>query len=83
MQETMAKCIIIFDSPYDPEGNQIELTGGDFQTGSGHKQFGLISLASSQAQLPIIPDDAQGITDEQKAIFASPYLSTMYIFGWT
>lgn len=73
--------LIIFDSPYDPEGNQIELTGGDFQTGSGTVTIWADFARFHQAQLPNIPDDAQSITDEQKAIFASPYLSAMYIFG--
>ena len=28
-----------------------------------------------------IPADAQGITDEQRAVFESPCLSTMYLLG--
>ncbi|MEJ2104643.1 MAG: hypothetical protein P8X47_08720 [Ignavibacteriaceae bacterium] len=73
--------LIIFDSPYDPEGNQIELTGGEFQTTSGTETIWADYGRYFTAPLPNIPDDAQGITQEQKDIFASPYLSTMYLFG--
>ena len=73
--------LIIFDSPYDPEGNQLELTGGDFQTSSGTETIWADYARFFQSPLPNIPDDAQGITQEQKDIFASPYLSTMYLFG--
>ena len=72
--------LVIFNSPYDPEGSQIELTGGDFQTGSGTVTE-WADLARKNQGLPVIPDDAQGITDEQKVIFASPWLSTMYLLG--
>lgn len=72
--------LIIFDSPYDPDGNQIELTGGDFQTGSGTETI-WADIARWFTNLPNIPDDAQGITEEQKAIFASPWLSAMYVLG--
>jgi hypothetical protein len=70
--------IVIFNSPYDPDGNQIELTGGEFQTGSGPVTV-WADIARWFTDLPNIPDDAQGITDEQKKIFASPWLSTMYL----
>lgn len=73
--------LIIFDSPYDPEGNQIELTGGDFETESGTVTIWADFARYYEAPLLNIPDDAQGITAEQRAIFASPYLSTMYLFG--
>ena len=35
ISKVQANTIIIFDSPYDPNGSQIEFTGGEFQTGSG------------------------------------------------
>jgi len=70
--------IVIFNSPYDATGSQIELTGGDFQTGSGTVTV-WADLVRRVQNIPVIPDDAQGITDEQKAIFASPWLSTMYL----
>lgn len=72
--------IVIFNSPYDPTGSQIELTGGEFQTGTGPvtRWADLTRIASN---MPVIPPDAVGITDEQKAIFASPWLNTMYLVG--
>jgi hypothetical protein len=72
--------IVIFNSPYDPNGNQIELTGGDFQTGSGPVTV-WADLAHWWTDLPVIPADADSITAEQRAIFASPWLSTMYLLG--
>ncbi|MGB5530445.1 MAG: T9SS type A sorting domain-containing protein, partial [Ignavibacteriaceae bacterium] len=72
--------LMIFDSPYDPEGGQIELTGGDFQTSSGTVTI-WADLARWYPALPKLPTDVQGITDEQRAIFDSPFLSTMYFFG--
>jgi hypothetical protein len=72
--------LVIFNSPYDPEGSQIELTGGDFQTGSGTVTL-WADLARKNSNLPVIPDDAQGVSDEQRAIFASPWLSTIYLLG--
>jgi hypothetical protein len=72
--------IVIFNSPYDPNGNQIELTGGDFQTGSGTVNL-WADLVRWVPSFPKIPDDAQGITDDQRAIFNSPFLSTMYLLG--
>ncbi|MBT8382622.1 MAG: T9SS type A sorting domain-containing protein, partial [Ignavibacteria bacterium] len=72
--------IIVFNSPYDPNGNQIELTGGEFQTGSGTETI-WADIGRWYNDLPVIPDDAQGITDEQKEIFASPWLSAIYVLG--
>jgi hypothetical protein len=72
--------IVIFDSPYDANGAQIELTGGDFQTTSGTQTI-WADLARVGNNIPVIPNDAQGITDQQKAIFASPWLNTMHLVG--
>lgn len=76
--------LIIFDTPYDPDGNQIELTGGEFQTSSGTEtiwaDFVRWYTGSPWFSLSI-PADAQGITDEQRAVFESPCLSTMYLLG--
>ena len=72
--------LIIFDTPYDPNGNQIEITGGEFQTSSGTQTI-WSDYARFWNDLPNVPADAQGITEEQRAIFDSPYLSTMYFFG--
>lgn len=77
--------LIIFDRPYDPNGNQIELTGGEFQTGSGpvtvYADIVRWYNAGNPNYIPKIPTDAQGITEEQKAIFESPFLGTMYLLG--
>jgi len=74
--------LVIFNSPYDPDGNQIELTGGEFQTSSGPVTLWAdLPRKVASPPLPGIPDDAEGITDEQKEIFASPWLSTMYLLG--
>lgn len=76
--------IVIFDAPYDPEGNQIELTGGDFQTNSGTVTLwaDLVRWYLDLAWFDLyIPADAQGITDEQRAVFEAPFLSTMYMLG--
>ncbi len=70
--------LTIFNSPYDPDGNQIELTGGEFQTGSGTVTL-WADIARWFTDLPKVPDDAQGISAEQRAIFNSPWLSTMYL----
>ena len=72
--------LIIFDTPYDPEGNQIELTGGEFQTSSGTVTI-WADFVRWYPALPVIPADAQGVTDEQRAVFNSPCLSTMYLLG--
>ncbi|NWG29121.1 MAG: hypothetical protein HXY48_11385 [Ignavibacteriaceae bacterium] len=72
--------IVIFNSPYDPTGSQIELTGGEFQTGSGPVTR-WADLVRIGANIPVIPPDAVGISEEQKAIFASPWLNTMYLVG--
>ncbi len=76
--------LVIFDTPYDPNGNQIELTGGDFQTGSGTVTLwaDLVRWYTNTNWFSLfIPDDAQGITDEQRATFESPFLSAMYLLG--
>jgi hypothetical protein len=72
--------LLIFDTPYDPNGNQIELTGGNFQTGSGALTL-WADLVRWYPALPKLPPDVQGITEQQRAIFNSPFLSTMYLLG--
>ncbi len=72
--------IVIFNAPYDNTGGQIELTGGEFQT-TGGPVVVWSDLVRVINNLPKIPEDAQGITDEQRDIFASPWLSTMYLVG--
>ena len=70
--------IIIFDRPYDENGGHIELTGGLFQTPSGSVTV-WSDLLKVLNNLPNIPDDAIGITEEQKEIFKSPWFNTMYV----
>jgi len=72
--------LIIFNSPYDPDGNQIELTGGEFQTGSGTETL-WADLVRWFPDIPKLPNDTQGVTEEQIAIFNSPWLSAMYVLG--
>ncbi len=60
------------------------MTGGIFQTGSGPQTVwaDLGSLECYQSWFSLsVPADAQGITDEQRAIFESPWLSAMYILN--
>jgi hypothetical protein len=68
--------IVIFDSPYDPNGGQIEFTGGDFSTPGGTETVwaGLING-------PDMPADAQGVTEEQRAIFEANWFNAMYVVG--
>lgn len=72
--------IVIFDAPYDPAGGQIEYTGGTFSTPGGDVVVwaDLLKASSSAGQ---IPDDAQGITDQQRAVFNSPWFNAMYVVG--
>ena len=79
---TTGEYLILFDTPYDPNGNQIELTGGDFQTGTGTQTiWSDFARWYGNNRIPLVPVDAQGITEEQRSIFNSPYLSTMYFLG--
>jgi hypothetical protein len=70
--------IIIFDHPYDPNGGHMELTGGVFQTPSGPVTV-WSDLMKQLANLPNIPADAIGITEEQKEIFKSPWFNALYV----
>ncbi|MFC2094112.1 hypothetical protein ACFLSH_00655 [Bacteroidota bacterium] len=70
--------IIIFNADYDPTGSQIEYTGGDFTTPSGTETV-WSDLLKAFANPPKVPEDALGISDEQKAIFESPWFNTLYV----
>jgi hypothetical protein len=72
--------IMIFDKEYDPNGNQIEYTGGDFTTNSGTTTIWADLLRTATGLLPI-PNDAQGISQEQKDIFVSPWFNSIYVVG--
>ncbi len=83
--------IIIFDSPYDPNGGgnpfvpngggQIEYTGGVFDTPSGEEVVwaDLTKVAGSAKDMP---EDAIGVTEEQRTIFNSPWFNTLYVAGF-
>ena len=74
--------IIIFNSDYDPNGNQIQYTGGNFNTGSGTVTVwsDLVKITSNPPHN--VPPDAQGITAEQTKIFNSPWFDAMYVVGF-
>ena len=83
--------IIIFDSPYDPNGGenpydpnsggQIEFTGGAFSTPEGEK-FVWADLTKTSASAKRAPDDATNITEEQRTIFNSKWFNTLYVVGF-
>ncbi|HCY76179.1 MAG TPA: hypothetical protein DHV28_09685 [Ignavibacteriales bacterium] len=72
--------IIIFDAAYDPNGNQIEYTGGVFDTPGGPVTVWSDLLRSTSGLQPI-PADAIDITDQQKEIFLSPWFNALYVVG--
>jgi hypothetical protein len=72
--------IIVFDAEYDQTGSQVEYTGGDFTTGSGVVTV-WADLLRVVSGLNPIPVDAQGITEEQKEIFLSPWFNALYVVG--
>jgi hypothetical protein len=77
---TSGEVIVIFDAPYDPAGGQIEYTGGDFNTPGGIETVWADLLKAAPGSSSI-PDDASGITDEQREIFDSPWFNAMYVLG--
>ena len=70
----------IIDDPYDPNGGQIELTGGTFNT-PGSEVTVWSDLLKAQVINGTIPDDAEGVSDQQRAIFNSPWFNAMYVVG--
>ncbi len=68
--------IVIFDLPYDPNGGHIELTGGDFTTSGGTE-----TVWAALINGPDMPADAQGVTEEQRAIFSANWFNAMYVVG--
>lgn len=75
--------IFIFDSEYSSSGNQIEITGGEYKDVNG-TVLGTVWTDLLRAQtgnnLPKIPDAAD-VTQEQRNIFNSPWLNSIYIVG--
>jgi hypothetical protein len=62
--------IVIFNSPYDPNGGNKIYTGG---------AFGSETQWSDIIQGYDIPDGASGITEEQREIAKTPYFDAMYV----
>jgi hypothetical protein len=67
--------IVIFDAPYDPNGGQIEYTGGVF--GADVAWADIIKQSPIAAELP----DGAPASDEQRAIFNSPWFNPKYVLG--
>lgn len=77
---TTGEVIIIFDAAYDPNGQQIEYTGGEFNTPGGPVTVWADLLrATTGLQAP--PADAIGFTEEQRKIFLSGWFNAMYVVG--
>ncbi|HSD62266.1 MAG TPA: hypothetical protein VLB50_00650, partial [Ignavibacteriaceae bacterium] len=67
-----SEVIAILNADYDPTGNQVEYTGGNF---NGTQAWGDIVRGYT------IPDDASGVTAEQRAIAKSPWFNALYVVG--
>jgi hypothetical protein len=74
--------IYIFNTPYDPNGGQMEYTGGAWNTPSGPDTVWSDLVKGSAIFAKKIPEDAIGVTEEQRNIFNSPYFNTMYTVGF-
>lgn len=73
--------IFIFNSPYDPDGGQMEFTGGAWNTPGGPDTVWSDLLKGSPIFAKKIPQDAIGVTQEQRDIFDSPYFNSVYVVG--
>ncbi len=62
--------IVIFNSPYDPNGGNKIYTGGD---------FGGTTAWADIIQGYTIPAGVSGITDEQRELAKTPYFDAMYV----
>lgn len=63
--------IIIFDAPYDPNGQQVEYTGGVFGSDTAWARL----LAGYD--LPV----GANVTDQQRKVAKSPWFNAMYVVG--
>lgn len=77
-----SELIVVFSSPYDANGNQIELTGGIFKDENNQDILPAVwsDLLRAFNPPPQIPANAN-VTAEQRKIFNSPWLSTLYVIG--
>lgn len=64
--------ILIFDAAYDPNGQQVEYTGGT---------FGATTVWADPYAGFTIPADAPGVTELQKKVAKSRMFNTMYVVG--
>jgi len=67
--------ILIFNAPYNPDGNQIEYTGGVFGS-----DIAWADLLKDSPINPVLPGSAPA-TEDQRAIFDSPWFNSMYVVG--
>ncbi|MCJ7552939.1 MAG: hypothetical protein MUO34_03555 [Ignavibacteriaceae bacterium] len=70
------EAIMVFDTDYDPNGGQIEYTGGEFTVSTGTS-----TVWSDPIKGYTIPADAQGITETQKLIAKSPWFNSMFVIS--
>ena len=69
---TTSEVIAIFNADYDPDGNQVEYTGGNF---NGTEVWGDIIRGFT------IPEGAAGVSAEQREIAKSPWFNALYVVG--
>jgi len=69
--------IIVFDSPYDPTGSQIQYTGGTFNKSDGSTTTVWANLSKGFT----IPSNATGVTADQINTASSPWFNGLYLFG--
>ena len=78
---TSGEILVVFDADYDPNGQQFEYTGGEFNTPGGPVTVWADLLrAASGLQSP--PSDAIAFTENQRKIFLSPWFNAMYVVGF-
>lgn len=69
--------IIVFDADYDPTGSQKQYTGGTFSVTGGSD----VTVWADLVKGFTIPDNAVGITAQQRKVAKSPWFNTMYVMG--
>lgn len=79
--------IIIFNSPYDPNGQQFELTGGVYTTAAGTTDTLYTDLLKIMSAPRVLPDTAivngNMLTKKQVETFNSPWLNALYVVGFS
>lgn len=64
--------IVVFDAPYDPNGSQVEYTGG---------VFGTDTIWADPLRGFTIPASFTGVTAQQRKVASSPWFNAMYVIG--